>query len=86
MSNQINKGDRLLCKKDCISKYSLFIKNEYYYIDTIDINDDEENFYFVIDNCNSLSWFWGDYNLYSVFYTKKEIRKIKLNSIYYESL
>ena len=80
MKNQnINVGDKLLCKKYLnIGSSSHFNYGEYYIVSNIII---EYDYLYIIDNNNYGYLFINSDYLYSHFYTKKEERKIKLNKL-----
>ena len=87
MINNFKVGDKLLCKKDSITKYSRYKKNKYYYIEDIDdpVYDYEEYSYYINDDNNNNIYFWKEYDLYEYFYTAQDVRKLKLKNLYEES-
>ena len=82
MKNQnINVGDKLLCKKYLnIGSSSHFNYGEYYIVSNIIIEYDLYCYIISEDNNYGYPFINSDY-LYSHFYTKKEERKIKLNKL-----
>jgi len=88
----LNIGDKLLCKNDLKSLVSnntsllFFKKGKYYVVDEIRLINDifvdyNEYFYYIIDDNNERYSFWMERYLYTYFYTKNEIRSMKLNEI-----
>jgi len=79
----INVGDKLLCKES-LSTISVdyFDKDKYYIVDRIMYFDNRISWYYIIDNIGLLySFSNNDTDFYDIFYTKSEIRSIKLKKI-----
>ena len=83
MKNQnLNVGDKLLCKKDLTTSYSIYHKDRYYIVHFI-INYDDDYQYLISDDKNTYSSFkYDEEYLYTYFYRKNEVRKIKLKKLY----
>ena len=77
----INKGDRLLCKNNL---WCVFNKGEYYYIEYIEDNvtgSIHNLIYYTKDNNNVIYPIIDEHFFHSHFYTKKEERNMKLTKL-----
>jgi len=90
MRNQnLNVGEKLSCKKDYINNKISIRKDEEYEISDIAINDSslidgDENviyYYYILDDNNSKIEIRNDEDIETYFYTKKDIRKMKLKKL-----
>ena len=89
MKNQnLNVGDKLLCKKSLSNKNKTviyLIEFKYYYIVDICIYEDGDYIYSIYSICCDISYqiinFKYEDEFYEYFYRKNEIRKIKLNKL-----
>lgn len=80
----INVGDRLLCKKDFSDDSNRFRKGRYYLVWDItnDISyDDDDYIYQIEDEQDMLYGFYYSELLCSHFYMKNELRNIKLKKL-----
>ena len=82
----INIGDKLLCKISFLSNSTYIIKGKYYYIKYIDIiNVARKDYYFYyLEDFESLVC-CDEKEFCKYFYTKQEERKIKLEKLYEEA-
>ena len=88
MKNQnINKGDKILCKKDYCNNRMKFTKGIEYYIVTVEIStnifdnySDNYTYYFSDDNRRIITSN-SEYGLYSFFYRMTEVRNLKLKQL-----
>jgi len=80
-------GDKLVCKIDYWTIGSTFHKDREYYICDIRNKDDlMHNYKFVIKDIINIERLYVDYSdLTFIFYSNKEVRKMKLNKIYEEA-
>jgi len=95
MTNQnIKVGDKLLCKKylnkylihnDLLTSFDFFIKGKYYSISEIIIDKDDYSYYVTNEINKPYPFFYEESYFCTYFYTKNEIRKMKLKNIYEES-
>ena len=80
----INIGDKLLCKKDFSDLSYRFLKGRYYLVWNI-INDivyDNEDYIYQIEAEQEISYdFYFEKILYDHFYSNSELRKIKLEKL-----
>ena len=85
--NNINLGDRLLCKKTFYDmSYPYFCANEYCNIYFIQKDDPVDYYYYISDkDFKKYAFSFSDKKLFEYFYTNQEIREIKLNKIYEEA-
>ena len=89
----INIGDKLLCKISFLSNSTYIIKGKYYYIKYIDIiNVARKDYYFYyledfesLVCCDEKELCCDEKEFCKYFYTKQEERKIKLEKLYEES-
>ena len=83
----IKIGDRLLCKKSLFnSSMTYFYAREYYTINEIQSESDGEYSYYIIDNNGyTMPFSFNNNTLYAYFYTKQEMRHMKLKKIYEET-
>lgn len=81
----INKGDKLLCKEGFTSSMINFYKNKEYSIRDIKLTDHNYDYddyvYEFIDENNKIFTIWYEDELYNYFYTEKEVRKFKLKQL-----
>jgi len=82
----LNVGDKLLCKNDyVINKISIHKGREYEITEILlnawVVNDGDERFYYIIDDDDCKVEIQRIEELNSFFYTKNEIRKIKLKKL-----
>ena len=95
MKNQnFNIGDKLLCKSELKVSIGDFKSNKYYVIVDINIHKDyyvffeddiydDYTYFFICDN-NIKYGFWYKSFFYDYFYTKNEIRELKLKKLKHE--
>jgi len=81
--NHFKIGDKLLCKLDVeTTSHKYFTENNYYVIHRIIINSSGDYWYYFYTDYESLYPFSEhDGDMYDVFYTRSEIRKMKLKNI-----
>jgi len=84
----INVGDKLLCKKNLFNSESTYlIEFEYYYVCEITPTNNNYTDYIYMLICEQYQpvnfRYYGEFCEY--FYTKQEERKIKLEKLYEES-
>jgi len=88
MKNQnLNKGDKILCKKDYFNNLMKFTKGIEYCIILVEINtnifdnySDNYTYYFYDDNSRTMTSD-SEYGLYSFFYKLTEVRNMKLKKL-----
>ena len=81
MKNQnLNKGDKLLCKKNYNNSYMRFTKGIEYYVSAIEINSNDYKYYFCDDDDLVISCV-DEICFFDFFYIKNGIRKIKLEKL-----
>jgi len=88
MKNQnLNVGDKLLCKKNLNELYASFNKNKYYIVYDIKLFDNNTDYcyYIEFDKKKYYSFRYSVRFFYEHFYTKQEERKIKLEKLYEET-
>ena len=88
MKNQnLNKGDKILCKNDIHNSRINFTKGIEYYIVAIEhkndnYDDDGSNYYYYISDDNSqIIVSENERLIYNYFYTNQEVRNMKLKKI-----
>ena len=76
----INKGDRLLCKEDFSGAFK---KYKYYYVDNFKkySTNNIDYFYYIRTETNAVLPFYNEEYFYEFFCTKKEERNIKLTKL-----
>lgn len=85
--NGFEVGDKLLCKNSCSTYKISFEKGKEYIITDIlrnawYVKDEEDRFYYINDDNNSKIEIVNVEVLNRFFYTKKEIRYLKLKKLY----
>ena len=75
----INIGDKLLCKNSYYNYTEVFYKDREYEI--VNTNNYYSNFYSLKEKNNKKLLYLRKVDFYDVFYTKQEERKIKLNKL-----
>lgn len=78
---KLNIGDKLLCKKDNLTIFSLFTELKYYTVDNMILIGPDYYMYSIRCDSNYIINFKTDYQINNYFYNEKEIRKMKLEKL-----